>query len=230
MQQGVDEIGRPHTPQKLHVGTGHLRAPPSAAGPGKQQQGPVSLAAQTVVAGGQQCLQRIFGDGILFLPQRTALGVGLAGARQQLAHIHVLARVFDLPQLVRLGQHRQPVDQRVVRHRAQLGFVATVHQRLVDVRRQFGHQPFVGGALGMVHDELQHTRYRHRQLNRPAIAQPIPASPVTQGTAVAGQRVFGFTFTQQIVDRTLGQLTQGLRLQNLAGVWHRQVFFDVQIN
>ena len=52
----------------------------AAAAPRKQQPGAVALAAQAVVARGQQLLQHIFGDGSFLLWPLTALGVGLACA------------------------------------------------------------------------------------------------------------------------------------------------------
>src|ERR1035437_10576476 len=115
--------------------------------------------------------------------------------------------------MMRLGQYRDPVPQSVVRHGAKLAFIASLDQRLINLRRQFRHESLVGGALGMIDDELQHASRRYRQLNLTAIANPIPGRPVAQSAAVAGQSVAGFAFAQQILDGALCHVAELSRLQ-----------------
>jgi hypothetical protein len=82
----VDEGFDVHPLQVFQRGGGHLGAAAPAGGPGKEEQGAVALSAQGLVTGGQQELQRIPGERALALGPRPVLGVGAAGAREELAH------------------------------------------------------------------------------------------------------------------------------------------------
>ena len=131
--EGVNEVRRTNAFQELDLRTCYLRASASTAGPGKKQQGTVTLSAQRFVTGFQNCLHRVFCQSVFFLRKGTTLGVCLAGARQQLTHLGVMARIFQLPQLMRLGQHRNTVDQSVVGHSSKFALVAAIDKNLIDL-------------------------------------------------------------------------------------------------
>ena len=94
--EGVDEGFGVHPLQVFQGGGGHLGAATPAGGPGEEEQGAVALAAQGLVTGCQQELQRVLGERALALGPRPALGVGAAGAREELAHQGVCTGVREL--------------------------------------------------------------------------------------------------------------------------------------
>ena len=60
----------------------------------------------------------------------------------------------------------------------------------------------------MVDDELQNASHRHRHMDLATLTHAVPVRPVAQRAAVAGQGVLGFTFAQQFVHVTLGDVAE----------------------